>query len=87
MADTVMNVPFILFPSLEQAIELQHLLLAKIIDKDINEINSLYLSSKNLGFFLLDMNDSPNGKAILKDAAALFKLGTAIFDLDLEEKQ
>jgi isopenicillin N synthase-like dioxygenase len=83
----LMGVPFAPFPASEQTVELDRLSLAKIRNKDAVETNSLYSSCKRLGFFLLDMNDSQEGKVILGDVAALFELSTQIFDLDLEEKQ
>ena len=87
MTDDFMDLPIAPFPASEQTVKLDRLSLAKIRSNDAVETNSLYLSCKRLGFLLLDMDDCQEGKAILKDVAALFKLSTQIFDLDLEEKQ
>lgn len=82
-----MGVPWAPFPESEDSIELDCLSLAKVLKNDTTEMTTLISSCKSLGFFLLDMTDSQEGKAIFQDAVALFKLASQIFDQELEEKQ
>lgn len=51
------------------------------------EHQKLFDASKNLGFFYLDMRDTPVGEALLTEADTLFDLAMEFFNLPLEEKR
>jgi hypothetical protein len=82
-----MGVPFAPFPSTEITTPLKRPSLAKIVHGDETEASNLYSSCQELGFFLLDMQDTQQGRHILKDAKELLQLATQIFELDLQEKE
>jgi hypothetical protein len=62
MPGELMDVPFAPFPVSEKAIKLDRISLAKIRDNDAVESSSFYLLCQSLGFFLLHMDDSPEGR-------------------------
>lgn len=49
------------------------------------ESEKLLNACREHGFFLLDLRDSEEGKALLNDAESMFKISNAIFDLGQDE--
>lgn len=52
--------------------------LKKLQEWDTEESKSLFRASKELGFFYLDLGDSPEGSSILHQAEQLFQIGLTI---------
>lgn len=75
------------FPSDVPIAPLLQLSLKRLQDRDIKESARFFQAAKQLGFFYLDLRNSTEGEAILKDADRLFHVGEDLFQLGLEEKQ
>ncbi|KAL9110900.1 MAG: hypothetical protein Q9187_007997 [Circinaria calcarea] len=75
------------FPSDMPIAPLLRLSLKRLQDGDSKESARFIRAAKDLGFFYLDLRNSMEGEAILKDMDRLFKLGEYLSRLDLEEKQ
>ena len=75
------------FPNDVSCVPLLKLSFKKLLDGDVEESNRLFEASKELGFFYLDLCDTPEGIPILEDFDKLFRIGEQLFDLDVEEKQ
>lgn len=73
------------FPDDVPTAPLLRLSLAKLIDRDAEEINRFVRACEDLGFFYLDL--SGPGDSICADADQLFKVGAELFDLPVEEKK
>ena len=74
------------FPSNVPTAPLHRLSLLKL-RQDQAESRRLFASSKDLGFFHLDLRADPLGEALLSQADELFDLGPKLFDLGREELQ
>lgn len=75
------------FPDDVQTAPLVRLSLAKLLAHDAIESERLYEASKTLGFFYLDLQDAPSGRALCLDADALFQVGEQLFMLGSNELQ
>lgn len=75
------------FPDDVPTVALPRLSFAKLLGGNQSESERLFSACKSLGFFLLDFQDTPQGRAILEEVETLMKVGAEVFDLDLEEKQ
>ncbi|KIW63865.1 hypothetical protein PV04_08837 [Phialophora macrospora] len=73
------------FPDNVPTAPLLRLSLAKLLDRDPEELNRFVRACEDLGFFYLDL--SGPGDSILADADQLFEVGEKLFDLPLEEKK
>lgn len=73
------------FPDDVPTAPLLRLSLAKLLQRDNEEVNRFIRACEDLGFFYLDL--SGPGDSLLADADELFKVGAALYDLPLEEKQ
>jgi isopenicillin N synthase-like dioxygenase len=75
------------FPKEVPTADVPHLSLGKLLSDD-NSVESelLFKACRNYGFFLLNLQGSPEGEALLRDAEAMFELNRELHDLDLEEK-
>lgn len=75
------------FPDDVPTVSLPRLSFAKLLGGDQSESERLFSACKSLGFFMLDFQDTSQGRAILEEVETLMKVGAEVFDLDLEEKQ
>lgn len=75
------------FPDDASTAPLLRLSLRKLLAGDAAECEKLFMSSKDIGFFYLDLQDVEQGTSLLEDADALFRVGEALFELSLEDKQ
>lgn len=50
-----------------------------------SESEKLFNASREHGIFLLNLRDSEEGEALLKDAESMFKISNAVFDLEQSE--
>jgi isopenicillin N synthase-like dioxygenase len=82
-AQTFQNAPP--FPDDVPTAPLLRLSLAKLIQRDADEVSRFVRACEDLGFFYLDL--SGPGDSLLADADQLFKTGEELFDLPLEEKK
>ncbi|KAK5445207.1 hypothetical protein LTS15_010298 [Exophiala xenobiotica] len=82
-AQTFQNAPP--FPDDVPTAPLLRLSLAKLIQRDADEVSRFVRACEDLGFFYLDL--SGPGNSLLADADQLFKTGEELFDLPLEEKK
>lgn len=73
------------FPDDVPTAPLLRLSLAKLIQRDAEEVHRFVRASEDLGFFYLDLNGP--GDSLLADADQLFKVGAELFELPLEEKK
>ncbi|KIV93744.1 hypothetical protein PV10_04937 [Exophiala mesophila] len=73
------------FPDDVPTAPLLRLSLAKLLDRDADEVNRFVRACEDLGFFYLDL--SGPGDSLLADADALFDVGARLYDLPLEEKK
>ncbi|KIW99913.1 uncharacterized protein Z518_10841 [Rhinocladiella mackenziei CBS 650.93] len=73
------------FPSDVPTAPLLRLSLAKLIERDEQEVHRFIRACEDLGFFYLDLTGP--GDSLLADADRLFKVGVELFDLPLEEKK
>ncbi|KAK6380673.1 uncharacterized protein PV06_09834 [Exophiala oligosperma] len=74
-----------LFPNDVPTAPLLRLSLAKLINRDHDEINRFVRACEDLGFFYLDL--SGPGDSLLADADLLFQVGEQLFDLPVDEKK
>ncbi|EXJ74790.1 uncharacterized protein A1O5_01486 [Cladophialophora psammophila CBS 110553] len=82
-ARTFDNAP--LFPEDVPTAPLLRLSLAKLIERDPEEVNRFVRACEDLGFFYLDLTGP--GDSLLADADQLFKVGEELFELPLDEKK
>jgi isopenicillin N synthase-like dioxygenase len=75
------------FPDDVPTAPLVRLSLKKLLDGDGDESTALFQASKDLGFFYLDLRQTPQGESVLSDVDDLFRVGGSLFDLAIEEKQ
>lgn len=75
------------FPEDVPTVPLLRLSFAKLLAGDQSESERLFSACKSLGFFMLDFQDTSQGRAILEEVETLSGVGAEAFDLDLEEKQ
>lgn len=61
--------------------------LEKLIKSDEEEQGRIYDASKKIGFFYLDLQECPEGRALLQSANSLFDVARDVFDLPLTVKQ
>ena len=73
------------FPDNVPVLPLARLSYAKLLSND--ESKKLFKASTDHGFFLLDLNDTPDGERLLKDVEKTFSIGKSFFASDLEEKK
>lgn len=74
------------FPSDIPIAPLHRLVLSKLRN-DPAESERLFSSSKDLGFFYLDLRQDQDGEVLLREAEGLFGLAPALYDLGREELQ
>jgi isopenicillin N synthase-like dioxygenase len=74
------------FPSDIHTAPLLRLSLSKLRN-DPAESDRLFLASKDLGFFYLDLTGEEEGEALLEEADKFFALGPKLYDLGREELQ
>ena len=60
--------------------------LKKLLGGDEKEDEKLWRACCDLGFFYLDLRDNTGGDELLASADQLFRLGSEVFDLPVEEK-
>lgn len=75
------------FPTDLPVAALQKLQFSQLISKDDAESKKLFQICSSTGVFLLDLTESPEGKALLAHVNGTFELGEKIFNLDMKEKQ
>lgn len=75
------------FPDDVPTIPLLHLSFAKLLAGDRYESERLFSACKSLGFFMLDFQDTSEGRAILEVVETLEEVGAKTFDYDLDEKE
>ena len=75
------------FPDDVPIIPLPRLSYAELLSNTESERRTLFESSTNHGFFLLDLNGTTEGEALLADVKVAFEIGRSFFSLDLEEKK
>lgn len=75
------------FPEDVPTVPLFRLSFAKLLAGDQSESDRLFSACRSLGFFMLDFQDTSQGRAILEEVETLSEVGADAFDLDLEEKQ
>jgi isopenicillin N synthase-like dioxygenase len=73
------------FPDDVLTAPLLRLSLAKLIERDNEEIHRFVRACEDLGFFYLDL--SGPGDSIIADASRLFEVGEQLFELPLDEKK
>lgn len=74
------------FPSDVPTAALSKLHLQKLMSVNEEESQKLFESCRKSGFFLLDLQGSPEGNTMLKDVGEMFKLTGSLFDLDTDTK-
>ncbi|EXJ94129.1 hypothetical protein A1O1_02522 [Capronia coronata CBS 617.96] len=73
------------FPDDVPTAPLLRLSLARLIDRDPDEVDRFGRACEDLGFFYLDLTGP--GDSLLADADQLFRVGAELFDLPLKEKK
>ncbi|EXJ92350.1 hypothetical protein A1O3_00900 [Capronia epimyces CBS 606.96] len=73
------------FPEDVPTAPLLRLSLARLLDRDTQEIDRFVRACEDLGFFYLDLTGP--GDSLLADADQLFEVGSELFELPLEEKR
>jgi hypothetical protein len=56
-----------------------------LLSNSSTESEKLFNACREHGFFLLNLRDSEEGEALLKDAESMFKISNATFDLGQDE--
>src|ERR1700761_2833058 len=80
--------PLPLFPDDVPVAPLVTISLRKLLEGPAAEEHErLFTAAKSLGFFYLDMRETPTGETLLNGADTMFDLMTSFFDLPFEEKQ
>lgn len=74
------------FPSNIQTAPLHRLSLSKLRD-DPTESDRLFSSSKDLGFFYLDLRNDKLGESLLQESDQFFDLGPKLYNLGRDELQ
>lgn len=74
------------FPSDVPTAALTKLHLQRLMSANEEESRKLFESCQTSGFFLLDLQASPEGNMMLKDVDEMFKLAGSLFDLDTNTK-
>ncbi|GKZ26049.1 hypothetical protein AbraIFM66951_005081 [Aspergillus brasiliensis] len=70
------------FPTDTPTIDLPILSFHQLQSGNTTEAEKLYAASREWGFFLLDLQDSPDGTTLLHDAETMFDLDTELYSLD-----
>lgn len=74
------------FPLDVPTAKLRKVHLQKLAAPNEEESQKLFESCRTLGFFLLDLQDSQEGIAMLRDAGKMFTLAKLLFGLDTDTK-
>lgn len=74
------------FPSDADIVPMLNISLAKLKAGDHTESTKLFDASKTDGFFLLDLQNVPEGEALLDDTDKLLAMSEEIFALEFSEK-
>ena len=74
------------FPADIPTLQIPKLSSLKLLQHDVNESRALYAAAKEHGFFLLDLQDSEQGRALLDAVLGAFQASKTFFSLDVEEK-
>lgn len=74
------------FPNDVLMVDLPHLSFSKLLSRDNGESKKLFEACRTHGFFLLDLQDTPDGETLLREAEKMFELNRAIHDLEMVEK-
>lgn len=75
------------FPDDVPTVPLLHLSFAKLLAGDQSESERLFSACQSLGFFMLDIQETSQGRKILEEVETLNEIGAGVFEVDLEEKQ
>ncbi|KAL2060533.1 hypothetical protein VTL71DRAFT_9174 [Oculimacula yallundae] len=75
------------FPSDLPSVLIHKISLAKLFDRNPEEIESLFVACKSHGFFYLSTRDHPCGATLERGALEIGKLAEETFDLPLEVKK
>lgn len=74
------------FPSDVPTAKLRKLHLQKLQSTNEEESQKLFESCRTSGFFLLDLQGSPEGNTMLSDVGEMFKLAGSLFSLETDTK-
>lgn len=74
------------FPSDVPIARLGKVHLQRLQSANEDESQKLFESCRTTGFFLLDLQGSPEGTELLRDVEQMFKLGRPLFGLDTDTK-
>lgn len=74
------------FPSDVPTAKLSKLQLQKLVSANEEESQKLFESCQTSGFFLLDLQGSPEGDTMLRDVGEMFKLAGSLFAIDTDTK-
>ena len=88
-ADTVQSLTFPKLPPFPSDIPIAplHRLVLSRLRSDPAESERLFSSSKDLGFFYLDLRQDEDGEVLLDEAERLFGLAPTLYELGREELQ
>jgi len=76
------------FPTDVKTVHLETLSLAKLLQKDVDELRRIYENCKNPGFFQLDLTDDEQGIQLLRDAVDCARLMKQLLpSMSVEEKR
>ncbi|KAB8228277.1 2-oxoglutarate-dependent dioxygenase [Aspergillus alliaceus] len=76
------------FPTDVKTVHLETLSLAKLLERDENELRRIYDNCKNPGFFQLDLTDDEQGVQLLRDAVDCARLMKRLLpNMSVEEKR
>src|ERR1700730_11594806 len=75
------------FPESVPKVRLSRLSLHKLLNDDETEKERLFTACKTSGFFLLDLEDSEQGRQLKRDGEQMPYVAQQVFELPLEEKQ
>ena len=74
------------FPKDVPIADLPQISLGKLVSKDPLESERLFEACSISGFFLLDMQDTSDGKDFLEITERIFEISRQLHDLDMDEK-
>ena len=74
------------FPENLPVIRLTRISLSKLLADDTEESTRLFQASKNLGYFLIDLDDHPCGQLILRQTEDALALSKEFCALEQDEK-
>ena len=75
------------FPTNLREAPISRISLGKLLSKDPTESARLFEACRTYGFFYMDLTDSPEGEALLKQSDDVLELAKAAFALPMEEKE